>query len=303
MRHQCRRRPENVFAAAALAWLVWAGLAEADETPSPSAGDKSQYTLFNPTPDRLLRELSTDRPDLTESPFTVDAGRVQFETTLFGYARSRPDPDGVVTDSYEVGTTNVRIGLTSASEFNVIWQPYGIVRTHASESAEATRKNGIGGLELRTKINLRGNDSFEKPGAIAFGLLPYISLPTDRGNGISPDAVGAGFILPFAVKLTEKFDLELNAGVDVVRNDDTAGYHAEYLSTASLAYGWNEQLSTYYEVAARFGTRDPRGDVVILGTGVAYQLTKNLQIDAGINIGVTDAADRINPFVGVSVRF
>ena len=38
--------------------------------------DKNQYWLFNPTPDRLLREMTTDRPDITESPFTVDAGHV-----------------------------------------------------------------------------------------------------------------------------------------------------------------------------------------------------------------------------------
>ena len=50
--------------------------------------DKSQYWLFNPTPDSLLREMTTDRPDLTESPFTVDAGHVQFETTIVGYSRS-----------------------------------------------------------------------------------------------------------------------------------------------------------------------------------------------------------------------
>jgi len=268
-----------------------------------AADDKSQYTLSNPTPERLLREFTTDRPDTTESPFTVDAGHIQFETNLFGYARSRPDADGIVTDSYEFATTNIRIGLTNTSEINFIWQPYGIVRSHPTDPVDATRSAGIGGVEIRSKINLWGNDTFEKPGATALGLLPYISLPTDRGNGISPDAIEGGFILPFAVKLTEKFDLELNAGVDVVRNDDTAGYHAEYLGSASLAYGWNEHLSTYYEVVARFGTRDPRGDVVVLATGVTYQLAKNLQIDAGINVGITSAADRINPFIGISTRF
>ena len=46
--------------------------------------NKSQYTLFNPTPDRLLRDLTTDRPDTTECPFTVDAGhdRVLHRTTI-----------------------------------------------------------------------------------------------------------------------------------------------------------------------------------------------------------------------------
>src|SRR5437764_1052507 len=38
------------------------------------AADKSSYTLFNPTPLNLMRDLNPDRPDVTESPFTVDAG-------------------------------------------------------------------------------------------------------------------------------------------------------------------------------------------------------------------------------------
>jgi hypothetical protein len=35
-----------------------------------------------------LREMSTDRPDKTESPYTVDAGHFQFEADLvsFGYS-------------------------------------------------------------------------------------------------------------------------------------------------------------------------------------------------------------------------
>ena len=40
----------------------------------PAPADKRHYHLFNPTPRELLREMSTDRPDVTESAFTVDAG-------------------------------------------------------------------------------------------------------------------------------------------------------------------------------------------------------------------------------------
>jgi Putative MetA-pathway of phenol degradation len=270
---------------------------------STAAADKSQYTFFNPTPERLLREFQTDRPDMTESPFTVDAGHIQFETNVFGFTRSRPDSDGTVTDTYGFGETNVRIGLTNQSEFDLIWQPYGLVQTRPSDPQQATRSTGISGLTVRSKINLWGNDTYDKPGATALGLLPYVTLPTDRGNGISPDAVEGGFILPFSVKLTDKFDLGLNAGIDVVHNDDTSGYHPEYFGSASLSYNWTEQLSTYYEVAARTGTHDPRGHILIAATGFTYQFAKNLQIDAGVNVGVTAAADPINPFVGFSARF
>ena len=37
--------------------------------------------------------------------------------------------------------------------------------------------------------------------------------------------------------------------------------------------------------------------------GLTYALTKNIQLDAGVNIGVTRAADDWNPFVGISFRF
>src|SRR5262245_66185319 len=53
--------------------------------------DKSIYDLFHPTPNELMREMSTDRPDQTESPYTVDAGHFQVEMDLVsgGFDRDR----------------------------------------------------------------------------------------------------------------------------------------------------------------------------------------------------------------------
>jgi hypothetical protein len=288
-------------------WTGWFGFDPFKRTGGLLDGfqhqtNKDQYTLFNPTPPALMREFTTDRPDNTEGPFTVDAGHFQTETTLFGYARSGRNTDGSVTDSYAFGTTNVRVGLTNWSELTMIWQPYGVVRTHAPNPGDSMLQSGVGGLEIRTKINLWGNDTFDKPGATAFALLPFVSLPIDRGNGIGPDAVEGGLILPYAIKLTEKLDLELNAGIAAIHNDSGAGYHAQYIASASLDYDWTEKLSTYYEVSAELAG-DSRLDVVLLATGLTYKVTKNFQLDSGVNIGVTRAADRFNPFVGASFRF
>lgn len=155
------------------------------------AADKSRYSLFSPTPDRLLRDMATDRPDTTESPFTVDAGHVQIETNLFAYGRSRPDEDGVVTVSYEFVATNIRIGLTNDTEINFVWQPYGTARSRPAGGL-TVRDSGIGGVDIRGKINLWGNDTFEKTGS-ALALLPFITLPTDEDNGISPEFVGEDY--------------------------------------------------------------------------------------------------------------
>lgn len=56
--------------------------AEAEENLSQK---KNQYHLFNPTPQELMREMSTDRPDKTESAYTVDAGHYQIEMSVLGY--------------------------------------------------------------------------------------------------------------------------------------------------------------------------------------------------------------------------
>ena len=214
-------------------------------------------------------------------------------------ARAR-DGLGAVTDTYELAVTNVRIGLTHNLEAGFVWQPYGLVHIHGGPGGD-TRLSGIGGLELRGKINLWGNDTFGKPGTSALGLLPFVVLPTDRHNGISPDFAEAGLIVPYALKLTDKLSLGINAGIAWVKGDAGAGYHAEYVASASLGVEWSDKLGTFYEVAGRFHADG--GDEVVLGTGVTYRLSKNVQLDAGANFGITSAADRFNPFVGLAVRF
>lgn len=265
--------------------------------------NKAQYSLFNPVPASQLRELSTDRPDSTESPFTVDAGHFQIETSLIGYARSRADADGTVTSSYEFGTTNIRLGLTHNTEINFVWQPYGTVRMRSINPSLVTRQSGVGAIDIRAKINFWGNDRFERPGATALGLLPYVTLPTDRYNGISVDDVEGGVIVPFAIKLNDKFGLGLNTGVAAIRNPAGAGYIAEWLASASLSYEWSDRLGTYYEIAGRFARNDQTGEALVFGTGATYKVNANLQLDAGINFGLTRAADRINPFAGITVRY
>lgn len=256
------------------------------------------YSLFNPTPPEFLRDMTTDRPDTTESPFTVDAGHIQIETQAFGYARSADDPAGGHIDSYEFGTTNFRIGLTSALDLGVVVATYGIARGGGGFSLDDA---GLGGIELRPKLNLWGNDKFGKASRTALALLPYVVVPTDSDNGISPEEPEFGLIVPLAVYLSERLALGLNATLESVLDGDGRGRHAESAATASFAYEWSNRLGTYHELVARFGGED--GAVLIAATGLTYALGENAQLDMGVNIGLTDTADRLAPFVGFSVRY
>src|SRR5687767_4226781 len=86
-------------------------LAEA-ETP---AADKTQYTFLNPTPRELMREMSTDRPDKTESAYSVDAGHFQMEMDLLSASYDRHnDSSHTRVESVSVATANLKLGLCNS---------------------------------------------------------------------------------------------------------------------------------------------------------------------------------------------
>lgn len=277
-------------------------LAAAEDDDNEGCPDKSQYTLFNPTPSNCMREFEPDRPDLTNNPFTVDAGHVQVESDLFNYSLSRPDEDGTITEKFLFGSTNVRVGITNNSELQFLLQPINAVRMRFKNPAMNIWNAGPDVLEITGKYNFYGNDTFEKSGATALGIIPFIDIPTVH-NGVGEDHVEGGVDVPFAIKLSDKAELELMTEFDFVKNNQGSGYHVEYFNSGSFSYEFTSKLSTYVEVATLFGNEDPFGGIVTIGTGLLYQPNNNVQIDVGSNFGVTRASDRINPFVGLTKRF
>jgi hypothetical protein len=265
-------------------------------------GNGVPYTFFNPTPDNRLREFSTDRPDLTEGPFTIDPGRVQTETDIFNYSRSRRDEEGTRTETFLFGATTVRIGLTKDTELGLVLQPLNAVRTRMIDPARTSWSAGPDVLQVRPKINLFGNDTYKDPGAVALGVVPFVNIPTFR-NGVGAEHVEGGVALPVSYKVSDKVDIGAMTQIEFVKNDGRPGYHAEYVNSALVTYQIDSKWSTYMEFYTRFGNEGPFGGIVIVGGGFLYKIKDNLQLDFGVNFGVTRAADAINPFIGISKRY
>lgn len=252
------------------------------------AADAQQFPAPGPS---ALRDLTTDRPDTTESPFTIDAGHLQIETTLFGYSRTPRDPGGDSAETFEFATTNLRIGLTHSLELDLVAHPYGI-----AASGGGARRDGIGSLDVRAKLNLWGNDG----GTTAFALLPYVSIPIDRDNGVSPPDIEYGMLIPLSVDLGGRLGLGLNAGVNARRDDRTTPYRVCGIATASLAVSWTNRLGSYYEIAVEAGGDRPAA--TSLNTGVTWRARDTLQLDAGTQFGVGGDAAIFGPFIGFSLR-
>ncbi|MBN9564293.1 MAG: hypothetical protein J0H14_26740 [Alphaproteobacteria bacterium] len=84
----------------------------ASEAPAVTL-DKSQFNLFNPTPENALRPFSTDRPGKTHSSLTVDAGHFQLEGDLWNYTWDHWTKDDSTLRATTVVNPNLKLGVTT----------------------------------------------------------------------------------------------------------------------------------------------------------------------------------------------
>ncbi|MDB5295471.1 MAG: hypothetical protein JWO31_1454 [Phycisphaerales bacterium] len=285
----------TLVGAGVAAWVSSASVAVAADGLAAPPADKSGYTLFDPTPRPLMRELSPDRPDVTESPFTVDAGHVQAE---FSFAEWRKGDDG---EELAVLPANLKIGLTNNVDLQLVVAPYLRSRTPGRTD------DGHGDAEVRVKVNVWGND--EAGGnadtglfaGTALAVMPYVRFPVGAQAFSNDDRVEGGVIVPLAVPLPAGFDLTVMAEVDFVR-DGTGGYDTLLVHTASVEHDLVGPLGAYLEYAGTAPLGGDRPYEATLDTGLTYKVSDDVQIDAGVEVGLTAAADDLRVFAGVTIR-
>lgn len=279
------------------------GLVQEEKKDEGPKADKSCYHLFRPVPKDLMRELNTDRPDQTESPYTVDAGHFQIEWNLFGFTRDRRNREHLDerTDNFSFVSTNFKMGLTNSIDLQFVfdsWQIQNEVSRNAAGAIVRETRQGIGDLTTRLKINIFGNDD----GPLAVGIMPYVKIPTNQ-EGLGNKKYEGGLIVPVSVSLPKGWDMGFMTELDVVHNDPRKGYHSEFFNTITFAHEIKGKLDGYVEFAARVDTRNASAWAGQVDCGMNYSFTKNVKLDWGVNVGVTRSADDVSPFAGLTVRF
>jgi hypothetical protein len=281
----------------ALCSLVMSAVFPLCAEPDP---EKSQYTIFNPTPRELMRDMSTDRPDKTESAYTVDAGHFQVELDMVSYAYDRHNSAfaNERTESLSFATANVKVGLCNSVDLQLVVPIYNDVRTTDFSTGMVQRNSGFGDLTLRGKFNLWGNDG----GRTALAVMPFIKLPTNQ-DGLGNKAFEGGIIVPLAVELPAGWGMGVMTEADFNEDGSGSGYHPEFINTITFSHDLIGNLGGYIEFFSLVSTESGSEWVGTVDLGLTYAVTENIQLDAGINIGVTRSADDLNPFVGMSWRF
>ena len=262
------------------------------------AQDKSQYTLFNPTPKDRMRDFSTDRPTKSNVPYTVDAGHFQYEGDVFIYSFDNTTIPGTDITSFVLANPTFKLGLTNFMDFEVNFSAYNNIRAQTRADGSSTVASGFGDVITRAKINLFGNDG----GGPALALIPYGKWPT-APLGVGNRYVEGGVAVPLAVPLPLGFTTILMGQLDYLKNPNDSGYHVNFPALININRQIVEGVTAYAEIYANWSTHRDVRDVYTLDLAVAWSPFPNFQLDAGLNIGLNAAATPYQIYMGISQRF
>lgn len=253
--------------------------------------DKRDYSWRTPVPENQMREMSTDRPDATESPFTIDPGHVQLEMNFASYARENENGDRLT--EWEAAPFNLRFGITANFEAGFFLVPF---RTETEKLAGGARlrRSGVGDTTLRGKWNFNGNDG----GDSAWGLIVDVKLPT-ASDGMSNDKLEGAVTLPVAFTLGAGW--EGAAMTSVAAAYTAAGeYRAVWDNTITAGHDLSANVAGFLELTSSTGDGS---HVATFNCGVTRRFGAHVQLDAGLNVGLSRAAPDISVFTGLSRRF
>ncbi len=233
--------------------------------------------------------FTTGRPGQTESPIAVPKGYLQVETEIGSYSRDKNA--GVTSTTTQVASTDFRYGIADGADIELIVSPY--VRAHESGGGASDTLDGFGDVTLRARRTFFG-ESGDGP---SFALIGFVTLPTAR-DGLGADKVEGGLIATGVAPINDKTSLTLTLGAADVHDGK---YEGDVYGGANISFALTDKAGVYVEAFADKTAHDDTAATIDLGG--TYLLGKTTQLDAGVNLGVTDAADDVNVFVGWSHRF
>lgn len=280
----------------ALALALLASTASAADKPPP---DQSGYSVLRPAPDDKLRDPCFDRPAKGTSACTLDPGRWQLETELFDDAFQRQD--GVTTDAWRAVNPTLKLGLTDRADIEISLPLYQSLRVHDAASGFDQTLDGVGDMTLAAKYALIGNSGSD----LAVVLRPFLTLPTAR-TGLGAGAVEGGVLVPLSAPLAGGWSINVTPEVDILADSVGSGRHAQTVGSVGFTHGLGAGFSGTVEAWAQRDF-DPAGEITQasfdLGLAWSPASVPSLQLDAGVNLGLTHDTPGAEVYAGVSKRF
>ena len=239
-----------------------------------------------------LRTISSERPSKSDSVYTLNAHKFQFETSLYSLTASLNGIDRQNKKSIgEIST--LRLGLNDNHELQIILNPFNKLKNSTSP------QNNFGESFIRYKFNIFGNDGEN----FGLSMTPFYKINNAKASALNSN-LKTGIAAPFHYIINEKFTIggtyQANIYQDNLKifNKYYYGFNSGYYLNTNL----NQKLSTYVEFYSimfynhKFITKN------YFDMGINYIVNPNLKVDLGYNIGISKYSDKKNYFIGFSQR-
>ncbi|MBM3413266.1 MAG: transporter [Bacteroidetes bacterium] len=243
------------------------------------------YDIFNPTPQSKMRKMSMDRPDTTESPFTVDAGHYQAEISILEYEYNRHQIDS--NETYAVAKTTLKAGIYDDIDLQWVFSAY-------SEHINSfSKQRGFDDVQVRLKWNFFGNDESSD----GLGVISYFQIPA--GNDMSHGQWEGGWIFPYTTEF-KYFSLNGQFELDLVYDEQYNRQAVELLHTNGLGFDFTETVNGFVEYIGIIDAHDSYKSS--LKQGLAWSVNNDFVLDCGFRVGLNRQQDDFGYFVGMSFR-
>ena len=239
--------------------------------------------------------ICPDRPSKSTGPCTVPQGKWQVETGLVDW--SRDESGGARTDTIVWANTAIKYGISGKADVELWLTPLETVSTHGPAIHE--HHSSFGDMLVRAKYELTPDNA-----PVQVALDPFVKLPTashQLGNG----KVEGGLLVPVAVPIGKSpLTLSLDPELDMLADQDGNGRHSATQQVVNLGLQVNPRLNLTTEIWAMWEW-DPSGTgrQVSWDGSIAYLVSRDLQLDAGANVGLNSQTPDVELYTGVSVRF
>lgn len=169
-----------------------------------------------------------------------------------------------------------------------------------SDAGQTSRERGWSDLSVGAKWHQRDGD--EATGAPGLGWLLHVDLDSGsgpfRGQGLRP-----------SLRMVAEWEFaggwSLGVMPGLYRDRDAAGQHfVGGILAAVVGKSFTDTLRGFVEISGQqLTTTGHGGSVVTLDAGVAWLLSRDLQLDAAVSRGVNRNAPNLAWTVGISTRF
>jgi hypothetical protein len=251
-----------------------------------SQQSQAGYHLFKPVPRENMRSFALDRPDITESAQTVDAGHFQFEGDVVKWLKESQE-DSPTTLYFWNGL--YKMGLTANWDIHLGYELFNIYQDPEGKKID----DGAGALTLRLKRNFWGNDGDKRT---SLGAIPYVTFAPGNALEFNDDIqFGVGF--PFSYTLTDKLGLGAQPQIDFVPNG-AGGHDLSFFQAIVIGGPLVGELDFYAEAVAFFTAVD---NSYLINGGLIYNVSPNVKVDVACNLGLNKTSPS-RVYLGLSFR-